>query len=339
MVSPTMARAAEARAKLEAAKAKLEELDVLRAKESELKSEVARQTARIAELEEVRRAEKESNAFFGKEDIEDWASADTGVGLQVEAKDPESRRKARLKALNKKLTQIQKLKEKGDPSSLDAEARAKLASEPILREERTALEKGEAFYPPKESNVKPLEGQNIHEVGETIDLPTDIVQVEKRMKGLRKKLQQIADLKSKGGALDADAKAKVASEQRFMQEVAALERGDSSFAFVDDLAEAYLVEKVQLEKKLKQVRKKLHQIDALKEKTQDELDGDAKSKLATETDLQKEAKNLQEMLGSVNKKERERVAQRLGWEEEIQADKVQEKKQQKVKAKAKSVTR
>jgi hypothetical protein len=306
----------EAQAKLDAAQAKLDQLDILKAKETELRHEVAKQKDRIAELEKEAKADNESKLFFGKEDCEN--AEDSGVfanGKHVEAKDPEAERKSRLKALNKKLGQIQKLKEK-DGTALDAEARAKVASEASVREEISALERGETFIPPQ--SKAPAEKTNSH-VGETLELPTDPAEVEKRLKNLRKKLQQISDLKSKGN-LDADAAAKVASERRFMQEIDALERGDSSVTIVDDSAEAHLAEKIELEKKLKSVRKKIDQIDKLKEKQEDELDTDAKAKIAAAPALRKEANMLQDQIGALNKKERERVAKRLGWEEDVKAD-------------------
>lgn len=318
MASVFREKIGEAQAKLDAAQAKLDQLDILRAKETELRHEVAKQKDRIAELEEEAKADKESKIFFGKEDCENTEETDSGVltnGKKVEAKDPEAERKSRLKALNKKLGQIQKLKEK-DEAALDAEARAKVASEASVREEIQTLERGETFIP---SESKAPAGKTNH-VGETLELPTDPAEVEKRLKNLRKKLQQISDLKSKG-SLDADAAAKVASERRFMQEIDALERGDSSVTIVDDSIEADLAEKIELEKKLKGVRKKIDQIDKLKEKQEDELDTDAKAKIAAAPALRKEASKLQDQIGALNKKERERVAKRLGWEEDQKATK------------------
>merc|ERR1712151_758829 len=107
-------------------------------------------------------------------------------------------------------------------------------------------------------------------------------EVAKRLKALNKKLQQITELKGKEDALDEEAKAKVASERRVKQEIAALERGDAEVVFTgptqDDMIEEATNKKIEVEKKIKAIKKKLTQIEALKQKKGD-LDADAQAKV------------------------------------------------------------
>merc|ERR1712110_509192 len=99
----------------------------------------------------------------------------------------------RTKALKKKLQQIAKLKEK---DQLDADAVQKIAGEYRLHQELEALEQGKdevTFVKPSEPTSEELK-----------------FELEKKLKPLKKKLEQIKALKEKGGDLDADARAKVA---------------------------------------------------------------------------------------------------------------------------------
>ena len=67
----------------------------------------------------------------------------------------------------------------------------------------------------------------------------------------KKKLQQIDGLKQKGGELDPDAKAKVASEARLLQEVAALERGDSEVVYEGEKKLSHADAKVDVDRMCK----------------------------------------------------------------------------------------
>merc|ERR1711920_128113 len=176
-----------------------------------------------------------------------------------------------------------------------------VASEPSLRAEIAALERGEVYDPEKAPEVP----ETFSPQENRIELPTDPAEVEKRVKNLKKKIQQIETLKEKGGVLDADAKAKIASHRKLVQEVAALERGDSEVVF-DELVEA--------QKRMKAIKKKLDAIAKLKESNN--LDADGQAKLANEKALKKELHEVEKEIGEMNKKERDRVAQRLGWEVE-----------------------
>lgn len=211
----------------------------------------------------------------------------------------------RMKAINKKLQQIEKLKEKG--GDLDADALQKVRGEAKLLKELDCLKKGEVYESDGEepvSNFKPL--------------PVDGESAEKRIKAIKKKLEQIDDLKkkAKGGALDAEAKAKIDSEHQFKQELAALEAGETKVVFtepsLDDVLEKIQAEKHELERRMKAIKKKLDQVATLKKKDQGSLDADAKGKLAGEKDLKKELGEIERKIGEVNKNERERVAARLG---------------------------
>eukprot|EP00747_Dinoflagellata_sp_TGD_P184847 gnl/TRDRNA2_/TRDRNA2_40873_c0_seq1.p1 gnl/TRDRNA2_/TRDRNA2_40873_c0~~gnl/TRDRNA2_/TRDRNA2_40873_c0_seq1.p1 ORF type:complete len:310 (-),score=135.28 gnl/TRDRNA2_/TRDRNA2_40873_c0_seq1:109-969(-) len=155
-----------------------------------------------------------------------------------EAKEEE--RKKRIKALTKKLQQIEKLKQK-DPSELDPEAKEKVASEGRLLKEVACLERGEEYVPEPDPVPEPAKQAEQEQAEEeqapsgknaagVVKLPTEPAEVEKMKKQLRKKLKQIEDLKLKDN-LDPEAAAKVASEEKLSQELAALERGDSEFVY------------------------------------------------------------------------------------------------------------
>mmetsp|Transcript_17435 Transcript_17435/g.27867 ORF Transcript_17435/g.27867 Transcript_17435/m.27867 type:complete len:282 (+) Transcript_17435:118-963(+) len=144
----------------------------------------------------------------------------------------------RIKALNKKLKQIEGLKEKGT-DQLDAEAQEKVASEAALRKEVKELEAQKkngkrpaaaaaAAEPPtpvavEEAPAAPEEPEPV--VEEKAPEPElNDEEKEKRAKGIRKKLAQIEKLKEKDFAgLDAEAKAKVESEAELKKDLARLE--------------------------------------------------------------------------------------------------------------------
>ncbi|CAK0875910.1 unnamed protein product [Prorocentrum cordatum] len=171
--------------------------------------------------------------------------------------------------------------------------------------------------PYDEADEAEVEAEEAARAPERVDLPADAAEREKRLKALNKKLQQIADLRKKEAELDDEAKAKVASKWRVKQEIAALESGAAEAVFTgpteEDQIEDATIQKVELEKKLKAVRKKLTQIDALKSKG-GELDTDARAKVDSEGALKKDLGALERQLGALNRAERERVAKRLGWE-------------------------
>jgi len=135
----------------------------------------------------------------------------------------------RIRNLNKKLGQIQKLKEK-DADSLDADARSKLESESALLAEVKALERqlknGGAPEPaPAAAKAAPAAAAP-QEPAAPAEPPAEPVDKEKRVKQIRKKLAQIEKLKEKGGSeLDSEALSKVNAEAELMAELAALEGG------------------------------------------------------------------------------------------------------------------
>ncbi|CAE8636028.1 unnamed protein product, partial [Polarella glacialis] len=144
----------------------------------------------------------------------------------------------RIKALNKKLKQIEGLKEKGT-DQLDAEAQEKVASEAALRKEVKELEAQKkngkrpaaaaaAAEPPtpvavEEAPAAPEEPEPV--VEEKAPEPElNDEEKEKRAKGIRKKLAQIEKLKEKDFAsLEPEAKAKVESEAELKKDLARLE--------------------------------------------------------------------------------------------------------------------
>mmetsp|Transcript_106863 Transcript_106863/g.195891 ORF Transcript_106863/g.195891 Transcript_106863/m.195891 type:complete len:407 (-) Transcript_106863:107-1327(-) len=272
-----------------------------------------------------------------------------------EKKSEEQERKSRIRALNKKLQQIEKLKAKG--GALDPEAAAKVASEPELRRQVDCLERGEdpmAALEKLEEEKAALEKEKAEETKEEEakeeepkeepkeeepkveekPLPEDPTDRQKRLRTLRKKLQDIERLKGREGALDVEALAKVESEQLYLQEVAALEAGSMVFVFDEDAAHA--AKKDEAEKKLKKLNKRLEQIQELKNKGT-ELDSEALAKVESEQALKKEIHQLQAQIGSINKQERERVARRLGWEQDWADQKAEEKTSKKARSKARSV--
>jgi len=111
--------------------------------------------------------------------------------------------------------------------------------------------------------------------------------------------------------LDAQAKEKVASEHFINQEVAALEAGKKEVILMPKTADE---EKIDLEKKVKSLNKKIESVQKLK--GQSGLDADQQAKVDSEKDMVREVNELQRQVAALNKKEAERVAQRLGFEAE-----------------------
>jgi len=329
---------AEAQAKLRGVEGKLDQLEDLKAAEANLRNQVSKLARTIAQLQKDIEDEAASQAFFQKaEEEEDDENHATSSGVSdskaegMQEKDPQLDRKNKLRALNKKLQQIDKLKAKG--GALDPEAAAKVASEPWLRQMLATLEKGEEC---KEKGDETQEEVPKKEdtSGQEKPLPTEPTEREKRLRTLRKKLQDIASLKGREGVLDAEALAKIDSEQLYLQEVTALEAGNTVFVF--DEAAAMLAKKYEAEKKLKKLNKRLEQIQELKNKGT-ELDSEALAKVESEQALKKEIHQLQAQIGSINKQERERVARRLGWEQDWADQKAEEKTSKKARSKARSV--
>jgi len=303
----------EAETKLSTLQDKLDEIDVLKASEKKLREQAASLTTKIAELKQAAKDDKSENKFFAKE-AEPEPPAAPVKQAPAAPRNAEDERKAKLKAVNKKLKQIDLLKHK---DNIDADAQAKISTEPKLRKQLAALEKGETWVDSdKEPEVVEVKG-NFYKVEEeveddtetTVKLPTDPAEVDKRKKVLNKKLQQIVKLKEKGGVLDDEAKQKIDSEDHINQEIAALDAGKSEVTFVEKTGDDF---KFDLEKKLKNVNRKLEDIAKLK--TMENLDADGKAKVANEKALKGEAGELQRKIAEYAKQERDRVAARLGWE-------------------------
>jgi len=236
----------------------------------------------------------------------------------------------RIKAVKKKLGQIEKLKEK-DPEELDAEATAKMASEKELKAELQALERGEAVarvevpQAPVEKWLEPP--PKVPLVGE---------EKEKRVKGLQKKLDQIQGLKEKEpSTLDADAKGKIANEGALRKELRELdgpsveEAKEEQDAVQSDLE----AEKHEIEKKIRALNKKLESVAKLKKL--DSLTAEEQAKVDQEATLAKEKTALEHRVGEINKVERARVVERMGWEDEVKVLKIEEKEADRRKARNK----
>lgn len=309
------AQIAEAEHKLVDVEAKIDEIEALKVLEPKLRREAAALTAKIAELREGGDAETWHKAGKAADEEEEAAPVPQPKAHPVKPRlTAADERAAKMKALNKKLKQIEGLKGK---DGLDADQQAKVASEPKLRKQLAAVEAGQTYVDSDEEKevAAPANFKKVAEpeddTAKTIKLPTDAAEVDKRKKALKKKLDQISKLKEKGGALDADAKEKIAGEDRINQELEALEAGADEVTFVEKGPDDF---KIDLEKKIKAINKKLESIEKLKK--EDNVDADGKAKIAAEAALKKEKGDLTFQIGELNKKERERVAARLGFEAE-----------------------
>eukprot|EP00930_Biecheleria_cincta_P057003 TRINITY_DN43011_c0_g1_i1.p1 TRINITY_DN43011_c0_g1~~TRINITY_DN43011_c0_g1_i1.p1 ORF type:complete len:292 (+),score=111.90 TRINITY_DN43011_c0_g1_i1:79-876(+) len=142
----------------------------------------------------------------------------------------------KIRAVNKKLKQIEGLKAK-TPDQLDDAAREKIESEKSLRQELRQLEDAarQGTSPPEmsrhveeEKSVEKEKEKEEAAVEEEAPAEKEAElsqeEKEKKIKALRKKLQQIERLKEKGvEALDAEAKQKVQNEPSLLAEIALLE--------------------------------------------------------------------------------------------------------------------
>jgi len=294
---------AEAEKALHTAELKIIEIERLKKMEPSLRKEVEALTTKVEKL-------KSEKAFFGNEDSPQESPNQAPIKrtdlFKTKNEEEEDKRKLRLKLLSKKLRQIDELKKR--EGELDPNEQAKLAGERKVRAEIEALEKGEAYNADDEDSIV---------------LPTDADEKDKMIKGLKKKLQQIESLKDNEN-LDADAKAKLATEHRLHQQLAALERGDLEVLIQPppelELHEVIAGERKEVDKKLKAVNKKLDQIKKLKESNKP-LSAEEKNKLATEADLKKQKKTLDFELADVDKKEQDRVFDKLGWQDETKGKK------------------
>jgi len=225
---------------------------------------------------------------------------------------PEQQIQKKIKALNKKLQQIEALKAKGG-DDLDADAKAKLGKEKLFRKQIEALKKGED-PPADESELPPKPA--VHEMTESekMVLPKDATEREKRLKALRKKMTQIVALKEKGGPHDKDAQDKINGQRLVAREIEALESGATHFEIgpptQHEKHEAYLEQKHDLERKVKAITKKLSSINDHKGKA--ELNAHEQSKLENEASLKKEKHELERKLGDLNRQDQLRMSDRLG---------------------------
>jgi len=304
-----MSSVADMNKRLREVRQKLAEIEALKQQEPGLRREESVLLAKLrAGGEEVDPAE------IGQALAEQPAAQASPMSVE----EAEEIKKKRMKALNKKLQQIDALKSKDGP--LDAEAKAKIDSEAKIRYELECIRDNQPIDPYWEPPVR------------TEQLPRDAGEREKRLKFLRKKAQQIEALKERTDDLDAEARAKVESERAVQQEIAALEVGATEVVFTPPTEEekmaAALQEKIEVEKKLKAIKKKLDQIESLKAKGGN-LDADARAKLDSEPQIKKELGAHERRLGELNKAERERVADKLGFADEAKANQDAEKKKKK----------
>lgn len=263
----------------------------------------------------------------------------------------------RARALKKKLGQIQNLKEKDD-ADLDASAREKMASEASILKELAEIDQelGGSSKPapaPAQAAPKPAAKPEAKPAAKPAAAPAPApapapalaaedeegpppAEAEKRIKALKKKLQQIEKLKNRGGDLDAEARQKVASEAEILREIDCLEKGEiyvppvgaepeaqapEEPAVNDDPQAAERAEALEpfadlglliddeAEKKFRAAQKKLRDISKLREK--DKLDKLQQDKLTAEPGLIIEIQELRAQ-------GKEILAQRRARHEEVQ---------------------
>jgi|EP00927_Polykrikos_kofoidii_P014523 hypothetical protein len=192
----------------------------------------------------------------------------------------------RIKALRKKLTQIDKLKSK---DNFTPEEKDKIASEPKILAEISALERGEEFEPERFMVVVPaVVAPEVPEDPKPQDPPPEIreiaeppevvlpdispVEAEKRIRALKKKLAQIHKLKERGGTFSKEENDKIDAEHDLNAEVENLEMN--------------LLEP-EAKKTAKAIHKKIDQISKLR-KRGGVLTLPEKEKLSKEAGLRKE---------------------------------------------------
>jgi len=176
------------------------------------------------------------------------AKAEPAPKPKAEATPPgEQTPEKRIKALKKKLAQIDKLKQKAPP--LLEEEESKLAAEGLILQEIGALERGETWEPPEEEPEEKPQAEAV--AAPEPEAPAPVAkqapapapapepapapapapepdcgpeEAGKRVKALRKKMKQIDGLKQRGGSYTKEESDKIASEKSLLKEVAALEK-------------------------------------------------------------------------------------------------------------------
>jgi len=192
----------------------------------------------------------------------------------------------RMKALKKKLTQIQKLKEK--QGKLTPEEAEKLSSEASILAELAGLENGEEVAhssagPPTNENsgggVKE-DPESEEGAGEQENSPAQPevppAEAEKRIRALKKKLVQITKLKERGGKYSAEEEEKLAAEPKLIYESTELE-----INLLDP----------ENKKNAKSIQKKLDQIKKLQER-KGQLSQQEKAKIAKDKPLKQELADI-----------------------------------------------
>jgi hypothetical protein len=276
-----------------------------------LKSEL---TSKLAKVEAEIRAWERTDSSGNK-------LADDEIPRSEEI-DPEQQKVKRLKALNKKLQQIDKLKQKDD---LSPEEQRKILSEDKIKRNIEAVKGGREEEDSDDDQTTPQKEF----------LPQDPIEREKLLRTLKKKLQQIDALKEKTGQLDNDAVEKIAAERNIKQKMAALEAGERMVVYrepdEDELIEMATAQKIEVEKKIKALKKKLAAIEAAKQSAA--ADSEQQAKIENETSLRRELGEMEGKLGVLNKSEKDRVAKKLGMEEDLKAVRAEQKKAKKERAK------
>jgi len=308
----TMASLGDLRGKANELRQKLEEIEQLKAQEPELRSKLAKVEA------EIRAWEKTGKAPDDEFQVPPYGTK--GAPAKSE-EDLEQQKLKKLKALNKKLQQIDKLKQKDD---LSPEEQAKVLSEDKIKRNIEAVKEGREEEDSDDQTTPSKEF-----------LPQDPTEREKLVRNLKKKLQQIDALKSKSDQLDKDAAEKIAAERNINQKIAALEAGERMVVYrepsEDELIEIATAEKIEVEKKVKALKKKLAAIESAKESGA--ADGEQQAKIENEAQLRRELGEMEGKLGVLNKAEKDRVAKKLGMEEDLKAVRAEQKKAKKERAK------
>merc|ERR1712216_987340 len=128
---------------------------------------------------------------------------------------------------------------------------------------------------------------------------------------------------------------KISAERNIKQKIAALEAGERMVVYrepnEDELIEIASAEKIEVEKKIKALKKKLSAIEVAKQSGV--ADSQQQAKLENEVQLRRELGEAEGKLGVLNKAERDRVAKKLGMEEDLKAARAEQKKAKKERAK------
>lgn len=221
---------------------------------------------------------------------------------------------ARIAEIQEKLAEIAELKKlepklKKELAELEAQSAEEDEEEDDQQEEEV---EDEPTPPAPEPVPAPVVVADVAPEPEPVKQVSPEEQRAKKIKGLNKKLQQIATLKAKGGDLDPEAQAKIDREPLLKKQIAILKEGkdlpdedeepaapaapepvvEGPTAVEGSKAVVLPSDPAEREKRLKALKKKLAQITTLKEKD-GSLDKEAQEKVDNERSILREVAALE----------------------------------------------